>query len=168
MSATAQVPATCLSPMPWNADDRLEAEIKAQRGDGTNDMRSNIRLQCPHRSRSIDESLAEFRAMRDGKYKPSEASLRMKQDLDNPNPQMWDLIAYRVLEKSHHYRTGDKWKIYPTYDFAHCLCDSIEGISHSLCTTEFELSRESYEWLCDKLEVYKPMQREYVSIRTSF
>lgn len=138
-----------------------KAEIKAQRGDGTNDIRSNIRLQCPHRSRPIDESLAEFRAMRDGKYKPSEASLRMKQDLDNPNPQMWDLIAYRVLEKSHHYRTGDKWKIYPTYDFAHCLCDSIEGISHSLCTTEFELSRESYEWLCDKLEIYKPMQREY-------
>lgn len=147
---------------------RLEADIKAQRGEEINGIRSNTRLPCPHRSRPIDESLAEFRAMRDGKYKPGEASLRMKQDLDNPNPQMWDLIAYRVLEKSHHYRTGDKWKIYPTYDFAHCLCDSIEGISHSLCTTEFELSRESYEWLCDKVDIYRPMQREYVSIQTCF
>jgi glutaminyl-tRNA synthetase len=106
--------------------------------------------------------------MRDGKYKPGEASLRMKQDLENPNPQMWDLIAYRILEESHHYRTGDKWKIYPTYDFAHCLCDSIEEISHSLCTTEFELSRESYEWLCDKLEIYRPMQREYVNFRSLY
>ncbi|KAH8797353.1 putative glutaminyl-tRNA synthetase [Xylogone sp. PMI_703] len=138
-----------------------KAEIKAQRGEEIDNVRTNIRPPCRHRSRPIEESLTEFRAMRDGKYKPSEACLRMKQDLENPNPQMWDIIAYRVLENSHHYRTGDKWKIYPTYDFAHCLCDSIEGISHSLCTTEFELSRESYEWLCDKLEVYRPMQREY-------
>jgi len=106
--------------------------------------------------------------MRDGKYSPGEAVLRMKQDLEDGNPQMWDLAAYRipVLNSAgkpiKHHRTGDKWKIYPTYDFTHCLCDSFEGITHSLCTTEFELSRVSYEWLCDKLEVYKPMQREYV------
>ena len=101
--------------------------------------------------------------MRDGKYKSGEAALRMKQDLEDANPQMWDVFAYRIPddEKAHH-RTGNKWRIYPTYDFAHCLCDSIEGITHSLCTTEFELSRVSYEWLCDKLEVYKPMQREFV------
>jgi glutaminyl-tRNA synthetase len=100
--------------------------------------------------------------MRDGKYKPGEAALRMKQDLEDGNPQMWDLFAYRVMEDDiTHIRTGSKWKIYPTYDFTHCLCDSMEEISHSLCTTEFELSRVSYEWLCDKLEVYKPMQREY-------
>ena len=102
--------------------------------------------------------------MRDGKYKPLEAVLRMKQNLEDGNPQMWDLAAYRVLDSEEkpvwHYRTGDKWKIYPTYDFTHCLCDSFEGITHSLCTTEFELSRVSYEWLCDKVEVYKPMQRE--------
>ncbi len=73
---------------------------------------------------------------------------------------MWDLIAYRVLEASHH-RTGKDWCIYPTYDFTHCLVDSFENISHSLCTTEFILSRESYEWLCDALEVYKPRQSEY-------
>lgn len=104
--------------------------------------------------------------MRDGKYKPGEAALRMKQDIENPNPQMWDLFAWRVLDHEHkaHFRTGSNWKAYPTYDFAHPLCDSIEDITHSLCTTEFELSRESYEWLCDKLEVYKPMQREYVTV----
>lgn len=105
--------------------------------------------------------MTEFRAMRDGKYKPGEAALRMKQNLEDGNPQMWDLFAYRVMEEgTHHYRTGDKWIIYPTYDFTHCLVDSLEGITHSLCTTEFELSRVSYNWLCDKLEIYRPMQRE--------
>jgi glutaminyl-tRNA synthetase len=135
-----------------------EAEVVAQRGGG----RGKARYACPHRNRPIAESLTEFRAMRDGKYKAQEAVLRMKQDLEDSNPQMWDLAAYRVLDKKHHHRTGDKWTIYPTYDFTHCLCDSFEGITHSLCTTEFELSRVSYEWLCDKLGVYKPMQREYV------
>jgi glutaminyl-tRNA synthetase len=98
--------------------------------------------------------------MRDGKYKPREAFLRMKQDIEDGNPQMWDLAAYRVLDASHH-RTGDTWKIYPTYDFTHCICDSFENITHSLCTTEFILSRVSYEWLNKKLEIYEPMQREY-------
>jgi glutaminyl-tRNA synthetase len=99
--------------------------------------------------------------MRDGKFKPQEAQLRMKQDiLGSGNPQMWDLTAYRVLDAEHH-RTGDKWKIYPTYDFTHCLCDSFEDISHSLCTTEFINSRESYDWLCNVLEIYRPQQREY-------
>ncbi|KAH9986352.1 tRNA synthetases class I, catalytic domain-containing protein [Russula compacta] len=95
-----------------------------------------------------------------GEYKPGEAILRMKQDLDDPNPQMWDLIAYRVLLAPHH-RTGDKWKVYPTYDFTHCLVDSFEDISHSLCTVEFIASRQSYEWLCDAVDVYKPRQSEY-------
>lgn len=98
--------------------------------------------------------------MRDGKYKPREAFLRMKQDIVDGNPQMWDLAAYRVLNAEHH-RTGPKWKIYPTYDFTHCLCDSFENITHSLCTTEFIQSRVSYEWLNKSLKVYEPMQREY-------
>jgi glutaminyl-tRNA synthetase len=98
--------------------------------------------------------------MRDGKYKPREAFLRMKQDIEDGNPQMWDLAAYRVLDAEHH-RTGDKWKIYPTYDFTHCLCDSFESITHSLCTTEFIQSRVSYEWLNKSLGVYEPMQREF-------
>ncbi|KAL8832208.1 MAG: hypothetical protein Q9170_004967 [Blastenia crenularia] len=134
-----------------------DTEIKLQKGGekGT----AGPRYACPHRDRPPEESLSEFRAMKDGKYKPREAFLRMKQDLTDGNPQMWDLAAYRILEKPHH-RTGDKWRIYPTYDFTHCLCDSFENISHSLCTTEFQLSRVSYEWLCDAVEIYKPMQRE--------
>lgn len=99
--------------------------------------------------------------MRDGKYKPREAFLRMKQDITDGNPQMWDLAAYRIKTDTPHHRTGWDWKIYPTYDFTHCLCDSFEGITHSLCTTEFILSRVSYEWLNKSLEVYEPMQREY-------
>ena len=99
--------------------------------------------------------------MRDGKYKPKEVFLRMKQDITDGNPQMWDLAAYRIKTDEPHHRTGWDWKIYPTYDFTHCLCDSFEGITHSLCTTEFILSRVSYEWLNKTLEVYEPMQREY-------
>ena len=135
--------------------------------------------------------------MRDGKYGPNEAALRMKQNLEDGNPQMWDLFAYRIPQKKDkkmplvhgentlpggeggaeeeeeevytgtHYRTGDKWRIYPTYDFTHCLCDSFEGITHSLCTTEFELSRVSYDWLNNELEVYMPMQREFGRLSVS-
>lgn len=133
-----------------------DLEVKEQRGGENHEER----YTCVHRDRPADESLVEFRKMRDGKYKPKEAFLRMKQDLENGNPQMWDLTAYRVLDSSHH-RTGAEWKIYPTYDFTHCLCDSFEEISHSLCTTEFINSRESYEWLCHALDIYTPMQREY-------
>jgi len=170
-------------------DEWTENEIVDQRGGGEG---KKPRYACPHRNRSSEESLVEFRAMRDGKYRPNEAALRMKQDLEDGNPQMWDLFAYRIPAKKKkekeidddtteqegtqesrpedsskeyadpHYQTGDKWKIYPTYDFTHCLCDSFEGITHSLCTTEFELSRVSYEWLNNELVDHKPMQREYV------
>ncbi|CCU74784.1 glutaminyl-tRNA synthetase [Blumeria hordei DH14] len=133
-----------------------DAEIKAQRG---GDERGP-RFRCAHADQSIEYNLTEFRAMRDGKYRPREAFLRMKQDIEDGNPQMWDLAAYRVLDAEHH-RTGSKWKIYPTYDFTHCLCDSFEKITHSLCTTEFIQSRVSYEWLNKTLKVYEPMQREY-------
>ena len=118
------------------------------------------RAACEHRSQPVSLSLEQFRGMRDGRYPPKAITLRMKQDLLDGNPQMWDLIAYRVLTTPHH-RTKDTWKIYPTYDFTHCLVDSFENITHSLCTTEFVQSRISYEWLCDALEVYKPAQREY-------
>ncbi|RDW69310.1 hypothetical protein BP6252_08330 [Coleophoma cylindrospora] len=133
-----------------------DVEINEQRGGKDRGARS----QCKHSTQSVEYNLAEFRAMRDGKYKPREACLRMLQDITDGNPQMWDLIAYRILDQAHH-RTGDKWKIYPTYDFTHCICDSFEGITHSLCTTEFIQSRVSYEWLNKQLEVYEPMQREY-------
>ncbi|EED20406.1 glutaminyl-tRNA synthetase, putative [Talaromyces stipitatus ATCC 10500] len=160
-----------------------KSEIAQQRGGGKG---ATPRYACCHRNHPIDESLAEFRAMRDGKYGPQEALLRMKQDLGSNNPQMWDLTAYRVIQLAKssnveeavggeipdstigiHYRTGDKWKIYPTYDFTHCLVDSLEGITHSLCTTEFETARTSYNWLCDTLGVYRPMQREYGRLNLS-
>ncbi|VEU19551.1 DEKNAAC100451 [Brettanomyces naardenensis] len=141
-------------------DHSTPEEVKAQRGIKADGTPGGKRVPSPWRSRSIEDSLEDFRRMRDGFYKPGEATLRMKQDLDSPSPQMWDLVAYRVLDKAHP-RTGDKWKIYPTYDFTHCLVDSFENITHSLCTTEFVMSRESYEWLCDVLHVYRPPQREY-------
>lgn len=131
-------------------------EMKIQRGG----EERGPRVPSRWRDRPIEESLTEFKAMQDGKYEPGKAVLRMKQDLQDGNPQMWDLVAYRVLNSPHH-RTGTQWRIYPTYDFTHCLNDSFENISHSLCTTEFVLSRVSYEWLCDALEVYKPRQSEY-------
>ena len=101
-----------------------QEEIKQARGEKTGQKPR----ACVHRTRPIEESLKEFEAMKDGKYRPKEANLRMKQDLEDGNPQMWDLTAYRVLDAPHH-RTGTKWKIYPTYDFTHCLVDSMENIS---------------------------------------
>ena len=86
--------------------------------------------------------------MQDGECAPQAAWLRMKQDIENPNPQMWDIAAYRIPKNQEpRFRTGTKWRTYPTYDFAHCLCDSFEAITHSLCTTEFIMSWESYELL---------------------
>lgn len=138
-------------------DHSTSEEIAAGRGG----KERGPRKANKYRDRPIEESLRDFEDMKNGKYKQGTVTLRMKQDLEGSgNPQMWDLIAYRVLDAKHH-RTGDKWCIYPTYDFTHCLVDSFENISHSLCTTEFILSRESYEWLCDALEVYKPRQYEF-------
>lgn len=86
------------------------------------------RTACTHRSRPVEESLRIFEEMKAGKYGPGEMTMRMKQDLDDGNPQMWDLVAYRVLNAPHH-RTNRDWCIYPTYDFTHCLVDSFENIS---------------------------------------
>ncbi|GJN70657.1 glutaminyl-tRNA synthetase [Purpureocillium lilacinum] len=135
-----------------------DVEIKLQRG---GEKGAQPRYRCEHAEQTVDDNLTKFRDMRAGKYKPKEVFLRMKQDITDGNPQMWDLAAYRIKTDTPHHRTGWDWKIYPTYDFTHCLCDSFEGITHSLCTTEFILSRVSYEWLNKSLEVYEPMQREY-------
>ena len=118
------------------------------------------RRECKHRNLPIEHSLAEFEKMKNGSYPEGVAILRMKMDMQHGNPQFWDLVAYRVLYTAHP-RTGDTWCIYPTYDYTHCLVDSFEDITHSLCTTEFQLSRESYYWLVDALKVYKPVQWEY-------
>ena len=144
-----------------------KGDITLQRGG--KEGKDGPRFRCKHADQDVELNLSKFRAMRDGKYAPGSAILRMKQDIENPNPQMWDLAAYRVISDDHpHHRTGSKWKIYPTYDFAHCLCDSLEGITHSLCTREFVLSRESYEWLNNTLGVYEPRQREFGTLKVLY
>ncbi|KAF9152868.1 hypothetical protein BGX21_004320 [Mortierella sp. AD011] len=130
-------------------------EIQMHRGGPERGPRS----ACVHRDRPISESIKLFEKMKNGGFEEGEAILRMKMDLENGNPQFWDLVAYRVLKTPHH-RTGTDWCIYPTYDYTHCLVDSFENITHSLCTSEFAQSRASYYWLCDALEVYKPVQWE--------
>ncbi|KAI9349848.1 tRNA synthetases class I, catalytic domain-containing protein [Zopfochytrium polystomum] len=139
------------------------AEIHEMRGGDAMGERS----ECSHRNRPIEESVREFKRMKDGEYGEGEAILRMKMDMFNPSPQFWDLVAYRVMFTRHH-RSGDQWCIYPTYDYTHCLCDSFEDITHSLCTTEFQLSRESYYWLVDALELYKPVQWEYGRLNLTY
>ena len=137
-------------------------EIKASRGG----EERGPRYDSPWRDRPIEESLVEFEKMKRGEYKEGEATLRLKMDMQSPNPCMWDLVAYRVLHVPHH-RTKTEWVIYPSYDYTHCLCDSFENITHSLCTTEFGLNREAYYWVCDEAEVYKPVQWEYGRLNIS-
>ena len=111
----------------------------------------------PWRDRPVDESLRLFDDMRRGKYDEGEVTLRMKYTMEDGKQ---DPVAYRI-KYAHHARSGDKWCIYPTYDFTHCLNDSIENISHSLCTKEFQSRRSAYYWLCNALDLYCPVQWEY-------
>lgn len=114
----------------------------------------------PWRDRPVEESLREFELMKCGYYAPSEATLRLKMDITSPNPNMYDQVAYRIIYNTHP-RTHDQWCIYPTYDYSHCVIDSIEHITHSLCTLEFENRRESYYWVLDALKIYKPVVWEF-------
>lgn len=109
----------------------------------------------PWRDRPIEENLAEFRAMRDGKYKEGERTLRAKIDMASPNLNMRDPVIYRIMHTSHH-RTGNKWCIYPMYDFQHPVSDAIEGITHSICTLEYEDHRPLYDWFLQALEWPNP------------
>lgn len=118
----------------------------------------------PYRNRPIEESLALFDAMKSGKLAEGEATLRMKITLEEGKQ---DPVAYRIKMAPHH-RTGNKWCIYPTYDFTHCLVDSLENITHSLCTKEFQSRRSAYYWLCNSLEVYCPVQWEYSRLNVNY
>ncbi|KNC50403.1 glutaminyl-tRNA synthetase [Thecamonas trahens ATCC 50062] len=118
------------------------------------------RTNSPWRDRPAAESLKLFRDMRKGKIGEGEATLRLKMDMQSDNPCMRDLIAYRV--KFHeHPMAGDAWCVYPSYDFEHCIVDALENITHSLCTLEFGLRRESYHWLLKALGIYRPVVWEY-------
>jgi len=124
------------------------------------------KIESPWRNRPIAESLKLFEDMRKGKYGEGEATLRMKMDMQHPNPCMRDLIAFRV-KMSPHPHTGDKWCIYPSYDYTHCIIDSVENITHSLCTLEFEIRRDSYYWLLEALDLYRPHVWEYNRLNLS-
>uniref|UniRef100_A0A286XU66 Glutamine--tRNA ligase n=1 Tax=Cavia porcellus TaxID=10141 RepID=A0A286XU66_CAVPO len=133
---------------------RGKAYVCHQQGE---ELKGHNSLPSPWRDRPVEESLLLFESMRKGKFAEGEATLRMKLVMEDGK---MDPVAYRVKYTPHH-RTGDKWCIYPTYDYTHCLCDSIEHITHSLCTKEFQSRRSSYFWLCNALDVYCPVQWEY-------
>ncbi|MFO7957945.1 MAG: glutamine--tRNA ligase/YqeY domain fusion protein [Candidatus Brocadiia bacterium] len=117
----------------------------------------------PYRDRSVEENLDLFERMRDGEFPDGSRTLRAKIDMAHPNILMRDPVMYRILRATHH-RTGDDWCIYPTYDWAHGQCDSIEGITHSLCTLEFENHRPLYDWFLDQLEIHHPRQIEFARL----
>ena len=123
--------------------------------------------ESPFRNRSVEENLDLFKRMRKGEFKEGEKVLRAKIDMSSPNMLLRDPVMYRIIHASHH-RTGDKWCIYPTYDWAHGLEDSIEGITHSICTLEFEVHRPLYDWFLDELEIYHPQQIEFARLNLSY
>ena len=116
--------------------------------------------ESPYRNRSVEENLDLFRRMREGEFPDGSKTLRAKIDMASPNIHMRDPALYRI-RRVEHYRTGNKWCIYPTYDFAHCLSDSIEGITHSICTLEFEVHRPLYDWILEQLPVPQPRPHQY-------
>lgn len=139
-------------------DDLSPEEIREYRGTLTEPGR-----ESPWRDRSVEENLSLFRDMAAGKFPEGSHVLRAKIDMASPNLVMRDPTLYRIRNIPHH-RTGDKWHIYPLYDYAHCLSDSIEGITHSLCTLEFVNNRQLYDWILDELGVYHPQQIEFARL----
>jgi len=143
-------------------DDSTAEEIAKQKGTPTVPGTSTI-----YRERSIEENLQLFADMRAGKYKDGEKVLRAKGDLTSPNMHMRDPLIYRI-KHAHHHRTGDAWCIYPMYDFAHGQSDSIEEITHSICTLEFIPHRELYNWFIEKLEIFPSKQYEFARLNMTY
>lgn len=123
--------------------------------------------ESPYRNRSVEENLDLFERMRKGEFPNGSKTLRAKIDMSSGNINMRDPVLYRILRSTHH-RTGDKWCIYPMYDYAHGQSDSIEKITHSICTLEFEDHRPLYNWFLDELEIYHPQQIEFARLNLSF
>ncbi|KAM0678094.1 Glutaminyl-tRNA synthetase [Binucleata daphniae] len=119
-----------------------------------------LMLDSPYRNRDSNINKAIFTEMTQGLWKEGTACLRLKMDMQNKNPLMHDLVAFRIIEQEH-FRTKNKYKVYPSYDFTHCINDSLENITHSFCSREFFLRRETYYWLLDELNLYKPVQWEF-------
>lgn len=143
-------------------DDLSAEEIREYRGTLTEPGR-----ESPWRNRSVEENLDLFRRMRAGEFADGERVLRAKIDMTSPNLVMRDPTLYRIRHASHH-RTGDTWCIYPMYDYTHCLSDSIEGITHSLCTLEFINNRELYDWVLETLGAYRPQQIEFARLNVTY
>lgn len=142
--------------------DMSPEEISASRGSLTEPGK-----ESPSRNRSVEENLALFTAMRSGEFKDGEKCLRAKIDMASPNINMRDPVIYRILRRTHH-RTGDKWCIYPMYDFAHPICDYLQGVTHSLCTLEFEDHRPLYDWVGIELGFNpKPRQIEFARLNVT-
>ncbi len=142
--------------------DMSPEEISASRGSLTEPGK-----ESPSRNRSVEENLALFTAMRNGEFKDGEKCLRAKIDMASPNINMRDPVIYRILRRTHH-RTGDKWCIYPMYDFAHPICDYLQGVTHSLCTLEFEDHRPLYDWVGIELGFNpKPRQIEFARLNVT-
>ena len=123
--------------------------------------------ESPYRNRSVNESLDLFKRMRSGEFENGSKTLRAKIDMGHPNMNMRDPVIYRILH-AHHHRTKDEWCIYPMYDWAHGLEDSIEGVTHSLCSLEFEDHRPLYDWYLDQLGAYHPQQIEFARLNLSY
>ncbi|CAG1003632.1 hypothetical protein ANRL2_04292, partial [Anaerolineae bacterium] len=143
--------------------DHLSAdEIREYRGTLTEPGR-----ESPYRSRSVEENLALFERMKNGEFKDGECVLRAKIDMSSPNLNLRDPVMYRILH-AEHPRTGSKWRIYPMYDWAHGQSDSIEGITHSICTLEFEDHRPLYDWFIDQLGIHHPQQIEFARLNLTY
>ncbi|MFC1631022.1 glutamine--tRNA ligase/YqeY domain fusion protein [Candidatus Omnitrophota bacterium] len=143
-------------------DDLTLDEIRQYRGTVTQAGKDS-----PWRQRGVEENLDLFKRMKAGEFKEGQCVLRAKIDMASAHMCLRDPIIYRIRNYPH-YRTGDKWRIYPMYDFAHCLEDSIEGITHSLCTLEFETNRPLYDWFLEQLDVHHPQQIEFARLNLSY
>jgi len=143
-------------------DDLSADEIREYRG-----TLIDLGKESPHRNRSVEENLDLFERMRAGEFEDGSRVLRAKIDMASPNLNLRDPTMYRILHAEHH-RSGNKWCIYPMYDWAHGLEDSIEGITHSICTLEFEDHRPLYDWFLDELGVYHPQQIEFARLNLTY
>ena len=143
-------------------EDLSAEEIREYRGTLTQPGK-----ESPWRNRSVEENLDLFRRMRAGEFADGEKVLRAKINMTSPNVVMRDPTLYRIRHAEHH-RTGNKWCIYPMYDYTHCLSDSIEGITHSLCTLEFINNRELYDWVLETLGTYRPQQIEFARLNVTY
>ena len=143
-------------------DDQTQDEIRLNRGSVTQSGKLS-----PFANRSVAENLELFAAMRDGKYADGEKVLRAKIDMGHSNMLMRDPILYRIIH-AHHHRTGDNWCIYPMYDYAHGQCDSLENITHSICTLEFDVHRPLYDWFIEKLGIFRSRQFEFARLNLTY